>query len=73
MDQNNAKFPDNTRANEVCTSGNRDVMHRFLRKGTALVLQDIENHLPSSNQPTNLSVNLLANPPANSDNDEPER
>ena len=74
MDANgNPKFPNNNTANEVCDSGLRERMHKFLRAGTALTLQDVENspHIPMQDHPGGPQAAPQVRPP-NADN-EPER
>ena len=39
----NPKFPNNDIANEIFDSGLKERMNKFLRAGTALTLQDVEN------------------------------
>ena len=56
------KFLNNPMAEAAVESDNKHIMHQFLRKGTALTLQDINNPL----------MTVLTNPNPNDPNVQPD-
>ena len=65
------RFP-NHMANLVWESGNKDLMNRFFKKGTALIMQDLNINLEVTNKGTNQQQNPPENVPAAQD-DVPNR